>query len=96
TGSFTGEVARAVARHGARGVQITEPGEWRVKAMVDDWRESLGVRVRMLADTRFVCPLPDFFGWAAGRRELRMEFFYREMRRRTGLLMEGDKPVGGR
>ncbi|MDP9103083.1 MAG: cryptochrome/photolyase family protein, partial [Pseudomonadota bacterium] len=25
----------------------------------------------------------------------RMEFFYREMRRKTGLLMDGDKPAGG-
>ena len=25
-----------------------------------------------------------------------MEYFYREMRRKTGLLMEGDKPVGGK
>lgn len=28
--------------------------------------------------------------------EWRMEFFYREMRRKTGLLMTGDKPEGGR
>ena len=96
TGSFTGEVARAVARHGARGVQVTEPGEWRVRQAMEDWRARLGVRVRIVPDTRFVCPLPDFFAWAAGRRELRMEYFYREMRRRTGLLMDGDKPAGGR
>ncbi|MCX7285378.1 MAG: cryptochrome/photolyase family protein, partial [Novosphingobium sp.] len=96
TGSFTGEVARAVDRHKARGVQVTEPGEWRVRQAMDHWRSDLPVRVRIVADTRFVCPLPDFFEWAAGRKELRMEWFYREMRRKTGLLMEGDKPVGGR
>ena len=96
TGGFSGEVARAVERHGARGVQITEPGEWRVARMIDGWRETLPVRVRVLPDTRFVCPLPDFFQWAAARRELRMEWFYRNMRRKTGLLMDGDKPAGGR
>ena len=96
SGSLSGEVARAVVRHGARGVQVTEPGEWRVHQAMDAWRNDLGVRVRIVPDTRFLCPLPDFFQWAAGRRELRMEYFYRDMRRRTGLLMEGDKPVGGR
>ncbi|MBC2650700.1 cryptochrome/photolyase family protein [Novosphingobium aerophilum] len=96
TGSFTGELARAVDRHGARGVQVTEPGEWRVRQAMDGWRDTLGVRVRILPDTRFLCPLPDFFAWAGARRELRMEYFYRDMRRRTGLLMEGDKPAGGR
>lgn len=96
TGSFTGEVARAITRHNARGVQVTEPGEWRVRQAMEQWRTDLPVRVRILPDTRFICPLPDFFEWAAGRRELRMEWFYREMRRKTGLLMDGDKPVGGR
>ena len=96
TGSFTGEVARAVARHDARGVQVTEPGEWRVRQAMEQWRHDLPARLRILPDTRFVCALPDFYAWAAGRRELRMEWFYREMRRKTGLLMEDGKPVGGR
>ncbi|MFM2372484.1 MAG: hypothetical protein RIS85_2206 [Pseudomonadota bacterium] len=96
TGSFTGEVARAIERHQPRGVQVTEPGEWRVRRAMEQWRSTLPVRVRILHDTRFICPLPDFYAWAAGRKELRMEWFYREMRRKTGLLMEGDKPEGGR
>lgn len=96
TGSLTGEVARAIARHDARGVQVTEPGEYRLRQAMEQWREDLPVRLRILPDTRFVCPLPDFYEWAAARRELRMEYFYRDMRRKTGLLMEGDKPVGGR
>ena len=96
TGSFTGEVSRALQRHGAREIRVTEPGEWRVRQMIDGWAAALHVPVDVLPDTRFVCPLPDFFAWAAGRRELRMEWFYRDMRRKTGLLMEGDKPAGGR
>jgi len=96
SGSFDGEVQRAVQRHGARGVQVTEPGEWRVRQMIDGWADTLGLRVRVRPDDRFVCPLPDFFAWAQGRRELRMEWFYREMRRRTGILMEGDQPTGGK
>ncbi|MDT0507688.1 cryptochrome/photolyase family protein [Novosphingobium sp. MMS21-SN21R] len=96
TGSFTGEVARAVERHAPRGMQVTEPGEWRVREAMEAWRTTLPVRVRILPDTRFICPLTDFYAWAAGRRELRMEWFYRDMRRKTGLLKDGDKPVGGK
>ncbi len=95
TGSFTSEVARAVERHKARGVQVTEPGEWRVRQAMEQWRSDLPVRLRILPDTRFVCPLPDLYEWAAGRKELRMEWFYREMRRKTGLLMEVGEPAGG-
>ena len=96
TGSFTGEVCRAVERHRPRGIQVTEPGEWRVRQMIDGWADATDLRVRVLPDTRFVCPLPDFKAWAQARRELRMEFFYRDMRRKTGLLMQGDQPCGGR
>ncbi len=96
TGSFTGEVARAVERHAATGIRIVEPGEWRVKEMIDGWAKALGVPVEVLPDDRFVCSLLDFQTWAQSRGDLVMEFFYREMRRRTGLLMTADgKPEGG-
>jgi deoxyribodipyrimidine photolyase-related protein len=49
----------------------------------------------VLPDDRFLCLAPrSFADWAKGRKALRMEYFYREMRRRTGLLMEGDDARG--
>ena len=89
--SLAGEVTRALQRHGASRITVTEPGEWRV-------REDLSSipNLTFVEDDRFICPLAAFRRWAHGRRELRMEYFYRDMRRQTGLLMDGDKPVGGR
>ena len=95
SGSFTGEVARAVERHAATRIRIVEPGEWRVLKMIEGWNAAFGLPVDMLIDDRFVCPILAFQTWAQGRRELRMEFFYRDMRRQTGLLMDGDDPEGG-
>jgi deoxyribodipyrimidine photolyase-related protein len=95
TGSFTGELARAVARHGATEVFVTEPGEWRVWEMMLDWRETLGVPVHIRGDDRFIASRDEFARWAEGRKQFRMEFFYREMRRKTGLLMAEDEPEGG-
>lgn len=97
THNFTGEVARAATRHAARAIRTVAGGEYRVRRMQDDWAARTGVPVEILEDDRFVCPLPDFYAWAQGRREQRMEYFYRDMRRRTGLLMTEDgKPVGGK
>jgi deoxyribodipyrimidine photolyase-related protein len=96
SGSFTGEVGRAVRRHGATAIRIVEAGEYRVQQAIDRWQQLFGIRVEVLGDDRFLCPLPDFFAWAAGRRELVMESFYRLQRKRTGLLMEPDgEPAGG-
>ncbi len=97
TNSFTGEVRRAVERHAPSAIRVVEGAEYRVRRMQDEWADRTGVEVDILPDDRFVCPLPDFYTWAQGRREYRMEYFYRDMRRRTGLLMTEDgKPEGGK
>ena len=96
SGSFSGEVARAIARHSPACIRVTEPGEWRVRAMMDEWEEKFGIPVDIRSDTRFLCDHTEFEDWAEGRKQLRMEYFYREMRRKTGLLMDGDAPEGGK
>ena len=95
TGSFEGELRRALLRHEPDRVIVTEPGEWRVWQMMLEWRETMPVPVEIRADDRFVASRDEFAAWAKGRKTYRMEFFYREMRRKTGLLMAGDAPVGG-
>jgi deoxyribodipyrimidine photolyase-related protein len=95
THSFTTELERAVQINGAAEVFVTEPGEWRVWEMMLDWRENLGVPVHIREDNRFIASRDEFARWADGRKQYRMEFFYREMRRKTGLLMHGDEPEGG-
>jgi deoxyribodipyrimidine photolyase-related protein len=95
-GSFTGELIRAVARHQPARVIVTEPGEWRVRQMTLDWSAVIGRPVEIREDDRFLCSRAEFSRWAEHRDALRMEFFYRDMRRRTGFLMDGDRPVGGK
>ena len=50
-----------------------------------EWRE----------DKHFLCSLPEFRKWAGTSSSLRMEFFYRKMRQRFKVLMDGDQPAGG-
>ena len=88
TGSLAGEAARAMARHGARVILATEPGEHRLMQDMAGWAD-------LLPDDRFLADRHGFAQWAEGRKGLRMEHFYRLMRRKTGLLMEGDQPAGG-
>ncbi|WP_369027141.1 cryptochrome/photolyase family protein [Qipengyuania sp. RANM35] len=94
-GSFTGEVARAIERHDPRLVSVVEAGEWRVRQDMDQWADKFACEVEILRDDRFVCSQAEFDDWAKDRKELRMEFFYREMRRKTGLLMDDNEPAGG-
>jgi deoxyribodipyrimidine photolyase-related protein len=88
TGTLVGEIERARVRHGISDVVMTEPAEWR---LADSLKH-----IRTLEDTRFVCSHATFGAWAKTRKEMRMEYFYRDMRRTTGLLMNGDEPEGGK
>jgi deoxyribodipyrimidine photolyase-related protein len=96
TGSLRGEMLRAVERHRPDRIVATEAGEWRLTEDMRCWHKAAGLDMEIRDDTRFLCRIREFRAWAAGKRSLRMEFFYREMRRRTGLLMEGDAPLDGR
>jgi len=94
TGSFSGEVERAIKKHQPERVIATEPSEYRVRQFMDDWQDAFGLPIHILEDTRFFSTPDEFAKWAEGKKQLRMEFFYREMRRKTGLLMQGNEPIG--
>lgn len=96
SGSFRGELLRAVQRRRPRRVVVTEPGEWRVLEDIRGWERAIGVPVEIRVDDRFLTPTTEFARWAAGRKSLRMEYFYREMRRKTRLLLDdAGEPLGG-
>jgi deoxyribodipyrimidine photolyase-related protein len=96
TQSLTGEVVRAVAAVKPARVVATAAAEWRVLQEMQGWEAASGVPVEILEDDRFLASTAFFANWARGKTQLRMEFFYREMRRAHGVLMEGDVPDGGK
>jgi len=93
--SFASELAEAVKRFRPQRLIVVEPGEWRVKQALSAAAKSLRVPLDVRPDRHFLCSHEDFAAHADGRQQLRLEYFYREMRRKLGLLMEGNKPVGG-
>ncbi|KAB7647752.1 cryptochrome/photolyase family protein [Polymorphobacter fuscus] len=95
SGDFDGEVVRAARRHGATRIVTTEGGEWRVLAAQQGWGALTGLPCVVRPDDRFLIARAEFADWAEGRKRLVMEDFYRVMRRRTGLLMNGAEPAGG-
>ena len=72
------------------------PGEWRLAQSLPRVVEDAGVIWSVRPDRHFFCDVDDFGDWARGKRELRMEHFYRWMRKRTAVLMDGATPVGGK
>jgi len=92
-GSFRGEIERAIKTHKPHKVVVTEPSEYRVLKNMQSW--DLGISLEIRPDDRFFATHADFEAWVKGRKQLRMEYFYREIRKKHNILMSGDKPEGG-
>ena len=95
TQSLAGELRRAIRKRRPEKVILTQPGDWRVQQALTQCAVEEEVPLEIREDRHFYCSLDQFRTWAAGRKQLRLEFFYREMRRRHDILMRGGKPEGG-
>ena len=89
-------LAAAIKRHAPQKILMVEPGDWRVEQALRSFAEQSNVSLVMREDTHFMCSRLEFAEWARGYKQFRMEFFYRTMRKRYGIMMEGDKPLQGR
>ena len=97
SGSFDGELQRAISRYNPQKIIITEPSEYRVLDKVLKWQELYKIPVEIFDDARFLCSKIEFRKWARNKKELRLEFFYREMRKKYKILVDTDlKPLAGR
>jgi deoxyribodipyrimidine photolyase-related protein len=85
--SLTAALERALQDGQYSGVSCCEPGEHRVRQALEKWSADRKVPLEWQPDDRFLCSTEAFQAWAEGRKQLRMEYFYREMRRRHGILL---------
>jgi len=93
--SFATELAAAVKNLHPHKLVVLEPGEWRVRKMLAETANAIGIAIDIRTDRHFLCSTEEFGEHAEGRKALRLEPFYHEMRRKTGFLMRGGKPAGG-
>jgi deoxyribodipyrimidine photolyase-related protein len=57
--------------------------------------EEAGLALQVCEDRHFFSSVREFAAHASGRKSLRLEYFYRELRRRHGVLLHEGQPVGG-
>ena len=74
---------------------VVEPGEWRVRQAVVAAAEAAGVPLEIRPDRHFFSSPEEFAAHAAGRKQLRLEYFYRPLREKFGVLMDDGEPAGG-
>ena len=94
--TFTEVCADVLKSRSFSKIVVTHPGEYRVLKALQVAEAALGLPIEIRGDDRFLCNIEEFSNWAQGRKQLRMEYFYRDMRKKYSILMtEKGKPVGG-
>lgn len=89
-------LAADIRRHRPRGLVMAAPGDWRVLRDMRACAASQGVPLDIREDRHFYSTVREFAAHARARKQLRLEYWYRELRQRHAVLMDGAKPCGGR
>jgi deoxyribodipyrimidine photolyase-related protein len=96
--SLAAGLTAAIAQHQPQALIGVEPGDMRVRELMDKAVKDIAASSKLWIDWRedrhFLCSLPQFRKWAGTSTSLRMEFFYRKMRQQHNILMDGKEPVG--
>ncbi len=94
-GNLAAQLRADIERLRPTSLTLTAPGDWRVLQALKAVAEEMSLPLRICDDRHFFVTVREFAAHARGRKTLRMEYFYREQRRRHRVLMQADEPVGG-
>ncbi len=94
-GSIQAELNKAINLYKPEGLCLTAPGDWRVWQTIKALASAHGLPLQVHEDQGFFTTVRDFATFAKGRKQLRMEYWYRQLRERFNILMENGQPVGG-
>ena len=94
-GSLAEELALAIRQYRPSQLVMTAPGDWRVWQQLRATAAQHGVPFDIRDDDHFYCTVREFKAHAEGKKQIRLEYFYRELRRKHQILMDGKLPIGG-
>lgn len=94
--SFFEALQHAVKKFNPEKIIVAQASEYRVLEDIKTWQNKLAINVEVTEDNRFLSSKTEFANYAKGKKSLLMEFFYRQMRKKTGLLMRAGAPIGGK
>ena len=94
-GSLAAQLTSDIDTLAPEALVMTAPGDWRVLQALRGVAKTSSKPLDIRDDRHFFSTVREFAAHAAGRKQLRLEYWYRELRTQNGILMEGGKPVGG-
>ena len=94
--SITANLDALLAHYGASAVEYQAPDEWRLDELLGTWGAACAAPVRMVDSEHFFTARDEAAWQFAGKKQWLMESFYRQQRKKHGVLMTADgKPEAG-
>lgn len=94
-GTLALELGKAIARLQPAALVMSAPGDWRVLQSLRAVAKEHALALHLRDDTHFFSTVREFASYAQGKKQVRLEYWYRELRRKHNILMEGKAPAGG-
>ena len=94
--TLAGALEHSIAVTKPERLVMTEPGDWRVQQALEAVATKRRTPLETRTDRHFFATLAEFNTHAKSRKQLRLEFYYRELRRQHGVLLDAKGgPEGG-
>lgn len=94
--SFENALAQTLQDYSLQQIRCVLPGDYRVLQVLQNFCKQQQIELVVLPDSHFIAEPGEFKKWAQNRKQLRMEYWYRQLRKRCHILMDNDKPEGGK
>jgi deoxyribodipyrimidine photolyase-related protein len=88
-------LAATLQTHAPKEVVMVSAGAARLNAALAEVCQMQQIKLELREDRHFIATLAEFNAWSKGKKTLRLEFWYRQLRQKTGLLMHESAPIGG-
>lgn len=92
---FSAALDECLKHYSPERLRVVLPGDYRVLQAFKAYAARLTLPLEILPDNHFIAKPGEFSAWQKGKKQLRMEYWYRQLRKRTGILMQGGAPEGG-
>ena len=93
---ITANLDALIQRHGATAVEVQAPDEWRLDQQLREWATRCTVPVAIVDSEHFFTERGEVAALFVGKKSWLMESFYRQQRRKHGVLMTAQgQPEGG-
>jgi deoxyribodipyrimidine photolyase-related protein len=91
-----GGLAQLVEKKRVTEIAVTDACDFSLRDELQETARQLGAELTVAASPQFLCDAPSLETFFRGRKHLSMASFYRQQRKRLGVLVEDGKPAGSK